>query len=642
MAPARTARVRAGFLLALLVCGPSPSAGPRAQDAPEPPPVLRIRGADVPWAEYAAWLVREHGARELEAYVRSTALERAAAQHGVQVTEVELEERLRADALARVAQAFGGNVRAWRDELERLGSSEELYYQDRRGELRQTLLLDALARALREPDEATLRAEWTLRHGPDGQERELELLHLRVEPPIPPPGSTRDEVRALDRAARELVRERAIALRAAALGGEPFAELVRRHSEDPVSRARGGRLLDGAEVGHWTRTVRDAVHALAEGEISEPLWSRGGWNLLRVARLARVDFEAARGELLRTFRERPASAAEAAAVAARFTSFETLTVLPEMALEPDAARDRLDAPVAEVDGEPLTRRALGAWLLATRGVAYARTFVERRTVEALARERGIAPGADELAQRLLEDEERLIGIFHKGDRGAWIAGLAAGGRSREDWMRDAAPRSRHELLAERILRGTGEIPVERVRALWERRHGPGGRNPRVRFLVRGVPASEEPLESPEEIEAYLDRELARLKDELRALRTRILEEGLDFPTLARRLSDDPLTRGRGGEPEGRFRLHTWPEHVQEALRGLRPGELSEPLELTGGLVFLFELVGIVDVPFESVEAELRAELEAARPSRVELVSFVHGLVSEQDFEVLPGLRETPR
>lgn len=639
--PAHRSALARALLLVLIGCvGSKPLGASPAQGTDEPPPVLRVRGIDVAWAEYAAWLVREHGARELEAYVRSSGLERAAAQLGVGVSEEDVAERLHADALARVARTFGGNVAAWRAELERLGTSEELYFQDRFGEVRQALLLDALARALREPDEPTLRAEWVARHGPDGRRAEFELLHLRVEPPVPPPGATRDEVRALDRAAREIVRERILALRAAALGGEPFAELARRHSEDPASRQRGGRLVDEAEVGHWTRTVRDALHTLAEGDVSEPLWSRGGWNLFRVAGVTSVPFETARADLLRTFRERPANASEAAAITARFASFERLAILPGMALDPGSARDRLDAPVAEVDGAPITRRELGAWLLATRGVAFARTFVERLTVEALARERGIAPDADELTKRLLEDEERLIQVFHKGDREAWVQGLAAGGRSREDWMRDAAPRSRHELLAERILRGSGEISPERARRLWEERYGRNGRNPRVRFLVRGVPAPEEPLETPAEIEAYLTRELERLKGELAHLRTRILEDGLDFPTLVRRFSDDPLTRGRGGEPEGRFRLHTWPEHVQDALRALRPGELSAPLELTGGLVFLFELVEIVDVPFESVEAELLAELEAARPSRVELVSFVHGLVSESDFELLPGLRGT--
>lgn len=634
----RAALIALALPLALLVAF-APRTSARGED---PPPPLRVRGVDVPWAEYAAWLVREHGAAKLEDYLRTSALERAAASFELSVSEEAVEERMRADTLARVARTFGGNVEAWRAELARLGTREELYYQDRFGETRQALLLDALARHLREPDEPTLRAEWRARYGQNGRSLELELLHLRADPPLPPQGATRDEVRALDRAARELVRQRSASLREAALAGEPFAELVRRHSEDPDSRVRGGRLEGEAEVSYWIRTVRDAVQGLAEGELSEPLWSRGGWNLFRAARVIEVPFESARAELLQTFRERPASSSETAAVLERFAGWDHVELLPELGLPHADGRARLDEPVALVDGQTITRRELGRWLLATHGVALARAYAERRAIEDLAREQGIVPSADELEQRLREDELRLIELFHKGDPEAFARELAARGKSLADWRRDAAPRSRHELLAERLLRASGEITRERLIDAWQERYGPGGRNPRVRFLLRAIPAPEEPLETPEEIERYMQTELERLHAELSALRARILADGLDFATLARRLSEDPLTRERGGEPDGRFRLHTWPEHVQQALLALGPGELSEPLDVAGGLVFLFELEGIVEVPFESVEAELRAELEAARPSRTELASFAHRLVSEGDFEILLGLRAGQR
>ena len=630
-------RPPARLLLAALACALSLPAAARQEQAPSGPP-LAIDGEAVPRAEFLAWLVRTRGGAAAGDFAVATALERAARDHGVIVTDQDVRERVREDDAERIRETFGGDREAWLAELRRLGSDAERHVDDALERRRQELLVERLARALREPDEAALRAAWVREYGPGGRRPELSVLHLDVDPPIPPPDATREEVEALRRAAREAVHARALELRAQAQAGTPFRQLVERHSDDAATRARGGRIEGLDERVRWTRTVRDAVAALEEGQVSEPLLARGGWNLFRADEVTVTPYEDVRDELLARLSARPASASEVAAVVERFAGAPEVRVLPELSAPPSEGAQRLDAPVLEVDGRPVTRRELGEWIVGREGPTLARSFAERRLVEQLAAAEGIEVTPAEIEARLDEDAQRMVDVFHRGDRERWLADLTARGTTYEEWRRDAAPRARHDLLAGELLAAERTVTDARVRREWEHRHGPGGESPRVRFLMKEVPPPDEPLEDRAAIERYVAEQKARLTEELLELRRRIVEDGEDFAALARRHSDDESTRDRGGEPAERFRLHTWPQHVQEALRDLEPGELSQPVEVAGGLVFLFQLVEVVETPFEEVEAALRAELEAERPSLVDTAAFVNELFgASHSVEVLPGM-----
>jgi peptidyl-prolyl cis-trans isomerase D len=76
-------------------------------------------------------------------------------------------------------------------------------------------------------------------------------------------------------------RARADSARAAILGGEPFAEVARRESDDSVSAANGG------DLGEWTRGSMDpafdsAAFALPLKKLSEPVRSQFGFHIIEV------------------------------------------------------------------------------------------------------------------------------------------------------------------------------------------------------------------------------------------------------------------------------------------------------------------------------------------------------------------------
>ena len=76
-------------------------------------------------------------------------------------------------------------------------------------------------------------------------------------------------------------RARADSARAAILGGEPFAEVARRESDDSVSAANGGSL------GEWTKGSMDpafdsAAFAMPLNKVSEPVLSQFGFHIIEV------------------------------------------------------------------------------------------------------------------------------------------------------------------------------------------------------------------------------------------------------------------------------------------------------------------------------------------------------------------------
>lgn len=102
-----------------------------------------------------------------------------------------------------------------------------------------------------------------------------------------------------------LVNERPLALRLhRQLMAEPakrraalFAQLARRHSEDPGSAPRGGDL-GYASAGTFAVPFEEAMDGLKEGEISEPVRTQFGIHLIRVSDRRTTPFEEASVEIL--------------------------------------------------------------------------------------------------------------------------------------------------------------------------------------------------------------------------------------------------------------------------------------------------------------------------------------------------------
>jgi parvulin-like peptidyl-prolyl isomerase len=74
-------------------------------------------------------------------------------------------------------------------------------------------------------------------------------------------------------------RQRAVEIRARLRAGEPFEELARRHSDDQATRERGGDLGTfgrGAMLPDFER----AAFAMQKGQISEPIRTEVGWDII--------------------------------------------------------------------------------------------------------------------------------------------------------------------------------------------------------------------------------------------------------------------------------------------------------------------------------------------------------------------------
>ena len=113
-----------------------------------------------------------------------------------------------------------------------------------------------------------------------------------------------------DPAAEEAARAQAARLASEARGGADFAELARIHSADPGSAERGGDLgviLKGVMV----QPFEQAVFALGEGEISEPVRTQYGYHVIKVTRVSEsviTPFEEVRDEIEDALRRRAAEA----------------------------------------------------------------------------------------------------------------------------------------------------------------------------------------------------------------------------------------------------------------------------------------------------------------------------------------------
>jgi len=78
-------------------------------------------------------------------------------------------------------------------------------------------------------------------------------------------------------------------------GGEDFAELAKRYSEDGTA-ARGGDL-DWVHPGDTVPEFERAMNALAPGEVSEPVKTPFGWHLIQVLARRTADLSAERKRL---------------------------------------------------------------------------------------------------------------------------------------------------------------------------------------------------------------------------------------------------------------------------------------------------------------------------------------------------------
>jgi len=611
-----------------LRCASTVQTGDTVQtEDPEQATVLRLGDREVSWSEYATWLVRKAGSRHIQAATLAQLVGDALADAHQDVTVADVHAQVDAQVARRIELAFGGDRALWIAELERTGSSEETFYATRAGEALAEVRERRLVMAHRKLDEAGLKQAWEALHGPNGRQPELRALFLEIKEPMYPDGADEFGKQMLRDAKRKQVRRKANEVLRRSRAGEDFGVLVAELSQDAASRELEGYLPDRYTISDWPEGLANALRTTQPGHFLGPVLARGGYWAFELMSVTETPFDSVRDEILEHQKTAPPSPAETRALHAELLAGVEPRVLPELWKSPADAAGRMDRPVVSFDDRVLTRHDLALWLTGQRGFAESRQFIEMQLIAALATEAGIAVTELDVQQRIESGIAARVELEHRGDRDAWLRKLAAAKSTEEIFRLEQTPRTRHGLLTEQLLLAGREVTDIDVRALWVDRYGPGGESPRIRLILRKpapLPRGTNP--SPEQVDEYLAQQELEISTLLNELHERITN-GEDFATLAKRYSQDPKTKDRGGLQAHRFRLDQWPTVARDAIDTLVVGGLSPMVEI-GTDYYMFENSGVTHVALDEVAAALRKELEERRPASIEVARYLSRIVGE--------------
>lgn len=634
-------RLRLSALLLAIICLPLQSAeglqrtlahGQEAESAV----VLRIGEREIRWAEYGAWLVRVSGSRYIDDVAREHMALVELKTKGLTATAEEARARVEQQVDRRVETAFGGDRTKWVAELERTGTDEDGFFAEHTAEALGALRVEKLVMSRRRTDEAGLKSAWEALYGPSGRQPELRGLYLEIEEVIFPDGTDEDGKEMLRRAKRKQVERRAAEFLRRARAGQDFGELIAENSMDPASVEIEGYLPEPYVITDWPDSLAAALRTATAESFLEPVNVETGYWVFQVTSIVETPFESVKERIKQHLETAAPTDAETRALFQDLAAGRVVRSLPELWAAPAVGLERMDRPVAVFGDEPITRRALATWLTARRGYAEASLFAQMQLVESRATELGIEVSDVTVQQRIEADLAARIDVEHDGNKSKWLASIAAGGRTEEEYRLRQAPRTRHGLLVEQMLLAERQVTDDDLRELWEERFGEGGESPSIRLILRQpapLPRGVKP--TAEQLQQYLTDQELEITTLLNELIGRI-EAGEDFATLAKRYSQDPDTKDRGGLQSYRFRLDTWPNEVRQALADLEVGSVSSVVEI-GQNYYIFENSGIAHVPFEEVAAALRTELTERRPSSIEVSRYIAALAREVAVRIDPAL-----
>jgi len=289
-----------------------------------------------------------------------------------------------------------------------------------------------------------------------------------------------------------------------------------------------------------------------------------------------------------------------------------------------------DPAVLEVDGEPIARSTFTRWLMRARGAELARSFAVWRLAHRRAAELGIEPDPAAIDAAVEAEIRARVDAVWGGDRGPWLDELAREGRTEAGRRLERGIELETERTLAAIARRTRVVEDAEVEALWHARHGPGGQRIDARWIFFRLHVPTVPGESSEERRARaeeLRQACLRRADDARVR----LAAGEDFAAVARAVGDD--SSARASAPA--FDPSSWPEEARETVLALPDGALSPPIFARGG-AYLVEVTGRTTTPLRTVEAGLRAELEAREADAQEVSAVAERLLAGVPVLTLPA------
>ncbi len=614
----------------------TPAAGVPA-DLSETAPALRIDGETVSWGEFARWLVRftgESRAREygLETYV----IEREALRKQIELEPGAVDAEIDRVLGERIEKAFFGRKSEWLAELERTGRTERGVRADFGNRFGAELLSKSLAAIDRVVPEHQIVREWELLYGRHGKRFDLRGIFVRVVVPTPE-NMDRAAFQAATEKAKVEGKARAEALRARVLKGEDFETLAARDSEDPATKARRGQFPGGFRHPGWPWNFLDAIEGLPVGEVSAPLYARGGYWLIKVLKVESTPLDSVRRELELTLLARGPQMDEVGAVQERLRENVKVEVLPSMWGEREnPERPDLADPVLSVDGEPVSKAVFARWMSQRIGESLTHTFAESYLAHKRAEELGVTATLEEAQQRARDYIDELIRDSKGGTREAWLEYLKQGGRDPNTLYREWTFRSQTDVLVEKMIIAERKVSPESARLRFEELYGKTGE--RIEARVIAIPILMDKVEdgwSREQLDAAMEAASERAKVKAADLLARI-HSGEDFAAIARAESADAPSRVAGGRVAGRFREDRFTPEIYSAAQGGKLGEAMGPFRQANAW-YLVEVVERRKVSFDEVAAEITEELRTRRPSLPELMTWRNALRQKSKVEILDGL-----
>ena len=624
--------------LLLSLCLQAPGAVPALEGAlPDTEPVLKIDGETITWGEYSRWLVRTLGERQaIEFALDYYVVEREAARRQVELAPGAVEARVQAEIDLRIEKAFHGRTAEWRDELWRTARTEPGVRAQRGLEERRELLGSAIANLGRVVPEEKIVREWELRYGHHGRRYELGMLQFRSAP-VSPEKFSRDEWRAREAQSKEEARTRALAARKRLEAGEDFETLASQLSEDPDTRLHRGHPDKGFRDPGWPWSFQDELEKLAAGELSQPIYAKGGWWLVRPAKIDVTPLADVHQQIELELIARGPQPDEIGAVHERVKEGVVWKVLPAMWTgAPDGERPDMLDPVLSIDGEPVAKGVYARFLCRMQGESMATSFAESFLVQKRARELGVTCSSEEAEDRARAYIEDQVKDAAQGTREGWAEYLSHGGRSPELLLHEYSFRSLTDVLTEKMIKAARKATPEILRGYYEDAYGKEGERIELRLIALPVTLeSVEPGWSREELDRRMGEAGRKVEDHARDLLARV-RSGEEFATLARTESQDVRSAQAGGLLQERFRSDRWSAEIFAAVRAAKAGELVGPL-LQGARCYVFQVVQRRAARFEDVQQELEQEWLERRPSMVEIAAFRNSLRRSAEITLLPAL-----
>lgn len=582
---------------------------------------------------YATWLLENRGRARGSGFALAIAVERLAAERGVQCTDDRARAIVQEQLDERVRLAFDGDRAAWLQEVASLGRTPEGIVASRAAMVRvDELAMGVLAQDFTVGPQDVERA-WEETYGPRGHRIEVRGLALSLELPPADEEVTMEQERERREAHRQARLAEAEALRERAVAGESFTRLVYGNSVDK-SRREGGLMPGTVTRGSWPGTTIDELLELEVGGVTTPFEARGHVWLLEVHSISVTPLEEVAEALEAELIERGPGTAQLAAFLADLRARVSVE-FSTASFEEDAA-EALRSGTLRVDGQPVPLRDFATWLMRTEGETYVPEFVSRLRIEELAAAEEIEITPAELDERIDAELRWTLELGFKGRKELWLNRLAAAGSNEAQWRIEVGRKLLSQLRAERLMMKNRVITEEDARSLFLERYGPSGERIDARYIVFDLGI--EPRGEEESPRAWKDR-LAKAAEPLMPTFAELAErydEGEDFASLVQRYSQDDATKRTGGRPANGFDESVLPEDVRIALRSLPLGTLSEP-QVVGSRAFFFEVVRRVEVKYEDLKDALMQELSARPPDAARVASYINTLTQRARPTVLPGL-----